>query len=48
MNYRIFFISIVFWIIETNYFGWNTGPNSPEEVICDGIFTILVALAVLK
>jgi len=46
MNF-ILFISIIFWLLETSYFGWNWSPQSPSEVVCDGIVAILVSLAVI-
>lgn len=48
MNWRILFLSLCFWIEENSYFGWNLTADSPEEVICDGIFVLIAALSLLK
>ena len=45
MNWLIWIIAVFFGFAETAYFGWNTLPNSPEELICDGITLILMVLA---
>ena len=36
----VLFFAVMFWLLETRYFGWNWSPQSPEEVICDGIVLI--------
>lgn len=41
-------MAIGFGWAETAYFGWNFLPQSPEEVIADGITLLLAALAVLR
>jgi len=37
-------LGIIFWILETAYFGWNWRPQSQTETICDyiafGVFLI--------
>ena len=38
-------IAFTFFRLENNYFGWNKLPQSPEEVIADGIFLLLLMLA---
>lgn len=48
MNGPILFMAIVFWLGETSYFGWNWGPKSDAEMICDGIAFLLLALAFSK
>ena len=45
MKWQVFLLSFLFWIVETNYFGWNVTPQSPEEVICDGIVLLIAALS---
>ena len=46
MNWTIFAVAIYFWLIENKYFGWNFAPESPAEVICDGIVLAIVALGI--
>ena len=48
MNIQILFISVFFAIVETGYFGWNIGPESDAEIICDGITMLLLAMAFKK
>lgn len=48
MNIGIFVIAVVWAYFYNSHFGWNWSSQSPEEVICDGIFAILMAMAVLK
>lgn len=43
----ILLLAFYFWWIETRYFGWNIWPESPAEVVCDGIVCLLCALALL-
>ena len=48
MNISIFLIAI-FWAYSYNsFFGWNWSSQSCEELICDGIFAILISLSILK
>ena len=35
---------IVYAVRETDFFGWNLTPQSPEELICDGIALILCSI----
>lgn len=37
-----------YFVAENNYFGWNQLPASPEELIADGIFLVLLSLAFEK
>lgn len=48
MNWIIWLVGMFFWWEETAYFGWNMLPQSPAEVICDGIAALIFALACLK
>lgn len=48
MNINIFFISIVWAFIYNDHFGFNWSSKSGEEVICDGIFAILIAISINK
>lgn len=43
----LWFFAIAWWFFETRYFGWNATAGSPEEMICDGIVFVLVALALV-
>lgn len=46
---NIIIIIALFWaFLYNSYFGWNWSSKSSEEIICDGIFAILIALSVLK
>jgi hypothetical protein len=45
MNWPIVLVSAGFFIAKENYFGWNALPKSPEELICDGIWALIFALA---
>ena len=47
MNLKIWLLALFFGTAETAYFGWNMLPQSPAEMICDGITVLLVALAIL-
>lgn len=39
--------AVVFYVLQNNYFGWNSTPRSDAEVIADGILLVLVSLAVI-
>jgi hypothetical protein len=47
MNWRIFWMSQIFWLIETWHFGWNFLPSSDAEMVCDGIVVLLLALSIM-
>jgi hypothetical protein len=52
----IFFIALIFNVLETWYFGWNIKASCPAEMICDyiskfGVFagaSIMVYAAFIK
>jgi hypothetical protein len=44
---RIYLIGFLFWLLETGYFGWNALPQSPAEVICDGIAALIVVVGLV-
>lgn len=46
MNSTIFILALVWAYLYNSRFGWNWSSKSSEEVICDGIFAILMALSV--
>lgn len=39
------FLALAYCITETRYFGSNWTPQSPEEVIADGIALVLICIA---
>lgn len=47
MNITVFLLGALFGLLETNYFGWNLTPQSEAELVCDGITTLIIALAFL-
>ena len=48
MNISIFLIAIIWAYLYNSFFGWNWNSQSFEELICDGIFAILVSLSILR
>lgn len=38
-------LATTFYLLENRYFGWNRYPQSPEEVLADGLFLLIAALA---
>lgn len=45
MNFFIIVLAVWFYYLQNRYFGWNKTPNSSEELICDGIVIILIAMS---
>jgi hypothetical protein len=45
MNWYIALFAASFWIELNSYFGWNWTPKSEAELISEGIFVLLAALA---
>lgn len=43
----ILVLATIYWFIETEYFGWNIAPQSPHEVIADGIVVLLCAMSMM-
>ena len=41
----IFWVSFVFWIVESAYFGWNTTAQSKYETWCDNAANIGILAA---
>ena len=35
-NWRVFLIGVAWWMLETDYFGWNARPGSVAELFADG------------
>ena len=48
MNVKILILAIIFGVTETAFFGWNSLPESPAEVVCDGITMLILALAFMR
>ena len=46
MNTGILAVAIAWAYIYNSHFGWNWSSKSGEEIICDGIFAILICLSV--
>lgn len=44
----VFVIGLLFGIAETAHFGWNLKPGSGDEIICDGITFLILAMSVKK
>jgi hypothetical protein len=45
VNWAVFWTGQVWWLMETAHYGWNFAPASDAEMICDGIFVLIMALA---
>lgn len=43
----IWFIALLFFVEENQFYGWNHWPKTGGELIADGIFCLLMALAYL-
>jgi hypothetical protein len=41
----VWFIALMYTIMENVYFGWNLTPKSDAELICDGICALLFSMA---
>jgi hypothetical protein len=44
MGVFIIIMGIIYNLTETAYFGWHLFPNSADEVLADGISTIIIAM----
>ena len=44
MRLMMLILAVTFWWQETAYFGWNFRPESPEELICDGIVSLMLTV----
>ena len=47
MRYLLLFFPLEFYLIQNNYFGWNSHPKSDSELIADGITFLLVVLTLI-
>lgn len=45
INWPVFWTGQLWWLLETAHYGWNFAPASDAEMICDGIFILIMALA---
>jgi len=43
----VFWASMIFWISETAYFGWNATPQSDAEKWCDKLVSVGVISGLL-
>ncbi len=44
-NVPIALLGILWWYLETSYFGWNAFPNSVAELFADGLALAFYASA---
>lgn len=45
INWPVFWTGQFWWLTETAHYGWNFAPQSDAEMICDGIFILIMALS---
>lgn len=45
INWPIAVLGILWWYMETSYFGWNVGPGSIAELFADGMSLVFYAAA---
>jgi hypothetical protein len=45
INWPIFWVGQLWWLIETAHYGWNMSAQSDAEMVCDGIVCLIMALA---
>lgn len=48
VNWRVWWVAVLWALIESAYFGWNFTPQSDAELICDGISFLILALSFLR
>lgn len=48
VNWLVFFLGQLFWLVETAHFGWNFTPKSDAEIVCDGIAVLITALSIKR
>lgn len=44
-NWPIVALGLLWWLMETRYFGWNDGPGSVAELFADGLVLVFYAAA---
>jgi len=45
VNWPIASLGVLWWAMETAYFGWNSGPASVAELYADGVTLAFYAAA---
>lgn len=45
VNWPIVSLGLLWWLMETSYFGWNDGPGSVAELFADGAVLVFFAAA---
>lgn len=43
-SFLIMSTAVLYSIVETKFFGWNLLPQTPEELICDGIAICIASI----
>ena len=44
-NWPILWCAFFWWLIKTQYFGWNAVPSCVEELFADGLVLAMIAAA---
>lgn len=45
VNWPIVVLGVLWWLVETRYFGWNARPGSVAELFADGMALAFYAAA---
>jgi hypothetical protein len=45
VNWPVFWLGQLWWLTETGHYGWHFSPTTDAQMICDGIFILVTALA---
>lgn len=45
VNWPIVCFGVLWWYLETSYFGWNRSPGSVAELFADGMALVFFAAA---
>lgn len=45
VNWPIVSLGLLWWLMETSYFGWNHDPSSIAELFADGAVLVFFAAA---
>lgn len=45
INWRIVVLGVLWWYLETKFFGWNESPGSVAELFADGGALVFFAAA---
>lgn len=46
-NKKLIIIAILFWLLETWFFGWNKKPSCFAESVCDWLVIMMVTVFVI-